>query len=112
VSIVVKKMSGDPQYAFRQLDLAISDLATEPGDIRSRLRSVYMKHLHVIFESDFPGFLKPEWNAIVKALTKKGSLRDEEGKVIISAIDRTLHRMRNKTASKIANYIVELKDRL
>ena len=105
-------MNGDPGYALQKLELAILDLATGPGDIRSRLKSVYKEHLHIINENDFPDSLKPEWNAIKKALTKKGPLRDEDGEVITGSIDRTLHRMWNKTASKIANNMLVLRDRL
>ena len=105
-------MNGDAGYALQKLELAILDLATDPGDIRSRLRSIHINHLHVISETDFPDSLKPEWNAIIKALTKKGPLINEDGDVVVGSVDRTLHRMRNKTACTIANNILVLRDRL
>ena len=105
-------MNNDPGYALQKLELAILDLETGQGDIRSRLKSAYKEHLHVINENDFPDSLKPEWKAIKKALTKKGPLKDDNGEVVQGSIDRTLHRMWNKTASKIANNILILRDRL
>ena len=105
-------MDGDAGYALQKLELAILDLATGPGDIRSRLKSAYFEHLRIINENDLPDSLKPEWNAIKISLTKKGPLKDEDGEVVSGSIDRTLHRMRDKTACNIANNILILRDRL
>lgn len=105
-------MNGDPGYALQKLELAIIDLATGQGDIRSRLKSAYSEHLRIISENDFPDSLKQEWNAIKNALTKKGPLKNDDDEVVIGSIDRTLHRMWNRTGSKIANNILILRDRL
>ena len=40
-------MEGDAGYALQKLELAVIDMATDPGDIKSRLIYVYSNHLHV-----------------------------------------------------------------
>ena len=93
-------MNGDAGYALQKLELAIIDMATGPGDIKSRLEAVYFSHLHVINEKDFPDALKSQWRDIKKQLTKKGS------------ISKSLFRLRKKTLAKIANNIVILSQQL
>ena len=105
-------MNGDAGYALQKLELSIIDLATGPGDIRSRLHYIFMNHLHVIDEHDFPNELKKDWNAIIKALTKKGPVKDEEGKIFSGSIQNTLRGMKSKTATKIANDILVISDKL
>ena len=105
-------MNGDSGYALQKLELAALDLAVGPGDIRSRLKDVYINHLHVINENDFPDSLKREWKNILKALTKKGPILDADGEVFTGSVDNTLRRMWNKTGVKIAKNILELKDKL
>ncbi len=48
----------------------------------------------------------------MQALTKKGPKINADGKVIVGAVDQTLKYMRNKTGSKIAVNILELRDNL
>lgn len=105
-------MNGDAGYALQKLELAILDLATGPGDIRSRLSSIYISHLHVVNVRDFPDELKEEWNSIIKSLTKKGPVVGTDGEIFTGSVDNTLRLMRNKTGVKIANNILVLRDRL
>jgi hypothetical protein len=105
-------MDGDAGYALQKLELAIIEMATGPGDIKSRLKEAFANHLHVINENDFPCSLKPFWKDIKKQLTRKGPVHDEDGKIYIGSIPNTLHRMHKKTGSKIANNILVLRDQL
>ena len=93
-------MEGDAGYALQKLELAVIDMATGPGEIKSRLIGVYSEHLHVVNEKDFPDTLKPQWREIKKQLTKKGS------------ISKSLFRLHKKTLVKIANNIVILSQQL
>ena len=54
-------MDGHAGYALQKLELAIIDLTTAPGDVRSRLSYAFRDHSHVLREDDFPDELKPEW---------------------------------------------------
>ena len=105
-------MEGDLGYALQKLELAIADLATGPGDVRSRLGGVYLAHLHVLTEADFPPALRPDWKWVMSKLTRMPPLLNDDGDVVSSSVDRTLHRMRNSTGTKIAERLVELRDRL
>jgi hypothetical protein len=105
-------MNGDAGYALQKLELAITDMATGPGDIKSRLKDAYTDHLHVINEKDFPNSLKPYWGEIKKQLTRKESVRDEVGERYIGSVSNTLHGMHKKTGTKIAKNILLLSDRL
>ena len=105
-------MNGDPGYALQQLELAILDLATGAGDLRSRLKYIDSSHLHVINEHAFPEELKQDWKNIKKALSKKGPVKDSEGEIFTGAVDNTLRGMKSKTATKIANDILVLRDKL
>lgn len=75
-------MDGDAGYALQKLELSINDLAIGAGDIRSRLRHVFMEHLHVINERDFPNELKNDWVSICKALKKKARLKMKKEKYL------------------------------
>ncbi len=105
-------MDGDARYALQKLELAIIDMATGSGDIKTRLKDAFTDHLHVINENDFPSSLKPFWRDIKKQLTRKGSAHDEDDGIYIGSISNTLHGMHKKTGTKIANNILVLRDRL
>ena len=105
-------MDGDGGYALQKLELSIIDLAIGAGDIRSRLHYVFMEHLHIINERDFPNEFKNDWSSIYKALTKKGPVINEEGKKFTGSVQHTLRGMKNKSATKIARDIVVLSGKL
>jgi len=41
-------MNGDAGYALQKLELSIIELATGPGDIRSRLSAIYINHFTAV----------------------------------------------------------------
>jgi len=92
-------------YIDEKLSDAVIKLATEPGDVRSRLRSILPKIL-ILFEPSLPPELKKELNWIQDKLTEKN--KTQYG----YKIDRTLRIMRNNTGSKIAERIVDLQLRV
>ena len=101
-------MDGYSGYALQKLELAIDDLATGSGDVRSRLNFAFRDHLHVLRESDFPEELKSEWTWILRKLTRIEPLRNQCGEVIIGSVERTLRRMHNSTGTKIAKRVIRL----
>lgn len=94
-------------YKVEKLTNALTCLATHPGDARHRLISAWGS-LQKLEESDFPNEYKKEWKWIVRELTKYGPLRSPSGEVIRGAVENTMRRRTNKTASKIAARIYEL----
>lgn len=105
-------MDGDSGYALQKLELAIIDLATGSKDIKSRLRTAYINHLHVLQANDFPESLIKDWNSIMELLTRAGPLLDDDGGVLVGSIERTLKGMRYATGTKIAKQIIYLSEQL
>lgn len=105
-------MEGDTGYALQKLELAVIDLATGGGDVRSRLEFVHREHLHILRERDFPIAFRSDWARIDSALKAKGPKTDSDGSVYVGALRHTLSRIRNKTGSRIASDIVVLAEKL
>lgn len=97
---------GHPGYALEKLRVAAYFLAIGEGDVRSRLKEAY-RHMTAVFPRDIPASLRPEFEEIVRSLTKHPKRHEQD-----SALDHTLSRMRNRTGSKIAQRILNLKSDL
>jgi hypothetical protein len=80
--------------------MAIYELATGEGDIRSRVGNAYYKFWH-IKEKDFPDQLREKRIEIDHLLTR---LLGRKGYIIPD----NLAKMKNKTASKIATLMLEI----
>ena len=87
-------------YFNEKLSDAVIELATGPGDVRSRLYSILPKIL-ILSGYSLPPELKKELNWIQDKLTEKNKTQYGYD------LGRTLRRMRNNTGSKIAERIVE-----
>lgn len=85
----------------------IEILATFPGDIRSRLNEAYSE-LDSISDINLPDELRGDWNSIKTKLTKHGPKYDCSGKVCIGSVKHTMGKIRNSSASKIADEIYKL----
>lgn len=94
-------------HVLAGLKSARDDLAVGEGDVRSRLRRIYIDHLVHLKKSDFPTDLQSDWCWIEKKLTEKGPIAG-----VRSAVDNSLCHMRNATGSKIAKKIVCLIEEL
>ena len=105
-------MKGDAGYALQKLELSVNDLAIGSGNIKGRLTAIFREHLHVLREDDFPDNLRDDWIRIKNKITSKGPLFDNDGKVAIGSLDRTLKGMRMHTASDIASMILLLSEKL
>jgi outer membrane protein assembly factor BamB len=105
-------MEPDSGYALQKLELAVNDLATGKGNIKERLMDVFVSHLHMVKDHDFPSELREDWVSIKRDITKSGPKTDSDGKVYVGAIQNTLHNMRLKTGSEIASKIVVLAENL
>jgi hypothetical protein len=99
----VKKMSF--HYLNEKLSDAVYELATGPGDVRSRLFSILPK---IILLSGYglPSELNSQLLWIQNKLTEKNKTDYGYDR------GRTLRRMRNSTGSKIAERIVDLQFRI
>lgn len=97
--------SGDTNYAYVNFCEAIDIMAVHPGKAKDRLYAAYIQFSPVT-EKDFPEELKEDYNWIKEKLTKKDPLFDE------GSVRATLHGIHNKTAVKIAERILYLRNRL
>jgi len=96
---------GDVNYAYTNFSEAVDIMATHSGNIKKRLHSAYIQFSPVT-EKDFPEELKADYKWVIEKLTKKDPVFDE------GRVKATLYGMHTKTAVKIAEKIVFLKNRL
>lgn len=94
-------------YAIEKLTDAIRCLATQPGDVRSRLVAAFMC-FHTLQERDFPPQLRTDWNWLITQLTRYGPVWDYKGDVLVGSVEATLRSIQNRTGAKIAKKIYEL----
>jgi hypothetical protein len=88
---------------------AIELLATEEGNLKSRLEQVFIGGpLYMIEINHFSDKLKPKWKIIETQITKYPETYDYNGKLVLGSIEATFAKIQNKTASKIAIKIVKL----
>jgi hypothetical protein len=85
-------------YQIEKFTQALFDLATGPGDARSRVDVAYHR-FWVIRLEEYPETARKDVQEITKLLTRLGG---REGHVI----PENLRRMTNRTASKIAELMV------
>jgi hypothetical protein len=96
------------QYLCRSLRDAISILATEQGDVRSRLLEAYSSVLHKLKDDDFPEKHVQDWVWINEQMSKSGPLLDNQGKQICGSIENTMKQIKNSTGAKIAEKIFDI----
>lgn len=101
------KLHGPAHYAHEKLLHAIYSLATGTGDARSRLWNAY-QGFHPLQEKHFPEHLRKDWRWVMDSLTKYDPIYDYKGRLTTGSVEATLKRIRNSTASKIAQKIVYL----
>ena len=88
------------EYIVEKFTQALYDLATGEGDARSRIGNAYYRFWHVK-EEDFPDHLRKKRTDIDRLLTR---LSGRKGYIIPD----NLTKMKNKTAAKIAELILEI----
>jgi len=96
---------GDVNYAYTNFSEAVDIMATHPGNIKDRLVAANNQFSPVTKEH-FPKELQEDYKWVIEMLTKKNPLFDE------GSVKATLYGMHTKTAVKIAEKIVFLKNRL
>jgi hypothetical protein len=97
----------DPFYAMGKLAEAVHALATDPGDVRSRLYRAYLCLLAVRAD-DLPLALRQDFEWVMEMLTRRESRYPGlEGDLLA-----TLRNMRNSTGVKIAKRIIQIESRL
>lgn len=102
----------DTNYTEEKFIQAVRALAVGKDAIKGRLVEAH-RYFAVLSESDFPNSLKPDFRWIMESLTTRPPLRDRFTRRIISGtVAQTLHFMRSRKATGIAERIVALRDRL
>ena len=97
----------DPFYALGKFGEAVYALATEPGDVRSRLYPAFICLLPVRAD-DLPPALGQDLEWVTEKLTsKKSRFPEMEGDLLA-----TLRSIRNSTGVKVAKRIVTIESRL
>lgn len=94
-------------YTVEKLTGALECLATHPGDARHRIAAVYSQ-IHMLHEDDFPAYLMKDWLWTIEQITRFGPLTDESGSVIRDALENTVRKSKNASASKIAKCLYKL----
>jgi hypothetical protein len=94
-------------YAQEKLYIALRDLSTGKGDVRSRLVDAFMA-FYTLKENEFPPEFRNDWRWIIKELTKHGPEYDYEGKVRFGSVENTMRKIKNSTAKKIAMKIFDI----
>ena len=94
-------------YTREKFYVTMRTLATEPGDVRTRLLSAFMT-FHTLKKDDFPEEFKEDWEWIMKQLTKFGPLLDHKNEVWRGSVENTMNKIRNRTGEKIAERIFNI----
>jgi hypothetical protein len=105
-------MPSGPRYAEEKFSEAIRTLTLGGGDIKERLKEAY-GCFRPVTVADLPAHLKADYEWIKAQLLAKPPLVAQESETIVSgSLEQTLHLMRRKTGTKIAERIVYLRDKL
>jgi len=104
---VVIEVNSNYFYAYEKFNDALNSLATGPDDVRQRLRSAYW-HFRPVGKKHLPVQLQNDFQWILNQLTRFGPIVGRDGKVLCSAVEETLSRIRNSTGSKIAERILHI----
>ena len=89
------------ESVIERVYLAVETLATEPGDVRSRLKSAGII-LAPLQAREFPEQLREDFEWIMEHLTRYDAIGPEE------RIEATMNRIKNSTGEKIAKRIFAL----
>lgn len=101
-----KEITVSYNHAYERFYLALEQLATAPGDVRSRLERAY-SHLDGLLLRELPGDLRTDFEWIKRMLTRREPRWEDDNRIKAS-----LARMRNSTGVKIAKRILKLKETL
>lgn len=97
--------------ASEKLRDAVHKLVTGTGDARSRTRRAY-KSLSGLEPRQLPAELREDLKWVHRQVRRYGPLRERDGATIKNATDHTLGRIRNRTASVIADKIYQMYEEL
>lgn len=99
------------QYAKEKLGSAVHSMATDKGDIKTRLWHAFLI-FHTLSERDFGDEFKEDWNFIYNSLTTEEPSYDDKGEVTTGRIQNTLKVLDEKTCVEIAERISNLAAKL
>lgn len=103
------RLRHDADYVLSKLKATARGLPTGGAKMVERLRDLFVSHLHVLNDCDFPEPLLDDWKRIYGSLTAEGAVyRGEE--LVLGALDNTLDRMSEADATEIAGWLVDLKN--
>lgn len=110
--IMPKQSRIDARNLLSRLEEAVYDLSTGLGDVRSRLCNVWISKLHTLRADEFPNELREHWEWIEHEMTRRGPMRNWQGRVWRGSVEHTMRRMQNPTGSQIAKRIVFVRNAL
>lgn len=102
------------QYVKGRIEEAIDELCIGVGDARKRLLSAN-DATSSLLDIHFPTELLADWKSIQERMTEYGPRTNFEGKMVRDgggAVEHTMDKIDNKTASKIAKDILMLHKKL
>jgi hypothetical protein len=99
------------QYVKGRIDYAVDELCIGVGDARKRLLSAN-EATSSLLDIHFPEELLADWKSIQYRMTKSGPRTNFEGTMVEGAVAHTMTKIKNRTASKIAEDILKLHKKL
>lgn len=102
------------QYIKGRIEDAVDELCIGAGDARERLLSAN-DATSSLLDIHFPEELLADWKSIQDRMTEHGPRTNFEGKMVWEgggAVEHTMEKINNKTASKIAKDILRLHKKL
>ena len=98
-------------YAKEKLSAAVHSMASDPGDIGTRLWHAF-QIFHTLSEKDFGEEYKDDWNFIYNSLTVEEPSYDEKGNLTMGRVENTLKAISESQSIRIIERIVSLASRL
>ena len=89
-------------HGWERFHLAVEQLATAPGDVRSRLEKAYF-HLYLLLPQELPTQVRRDFKWIIWRLTKQPPRWEGD-----TELKASLARMRNRTGVEIAKRILKV----
>ncbi|WPC75914.1 hypothetical protein [Vibrio porteresiae] len=99
------------EYVKGRISDAVEELCIGEGDARSRLLSAN-EATSSLLDRHFPTELVSDWQSIQRRMTKYGPGTNFAGENVEGAVAHTMRKIKNRTASKIAQDIFKLHKKL
>lgn len=98
-------------FAHIELSKFVIGLKLDPEECRSSLISQHA-YFSLIPSRMFSDQLAPEWEEIFAAVSKSGPVRDEDGRIVASAVKNTIRQMSREECVEIVKRVMRLQQQV